>query len=41
MYKMKDFDRQKGERTRKLYQAKKQFGYCKVTYPIGTVRQII
>ena len=30
--KMKDFYRQKGAGTRKSYQAKKQVGYCKVTF---------
>ena len=29
---MKDFYRQKGAGTRKLYEAKKWVGYCKVTF---------
>ena len=29
---MKDFHRQKGAGTRKLYEAKKQVGCCKVTF---------
>ena len=32
LYKMKDFDKQKGAGTRKFYQAKKRVGYCKVTF---------
>lgn len=31
LYNVKDFYRQKGARTRKLYWAKRQVGYCKVT----------